>query len=82
LVELSTASSGNASIQTPSTNTNQFKQPFSLKDGETILLGGLGTSRHEVSENVGGFFGLGGEKGNKVVETQTLILVTPRIIRN
>ncbi|WP_218309849.1 hypothetical protein [Alteromonas antoniana] len=81
LVEIESASSGNATIQTPSTNSNEFDQTFHIKDGETILLGGLGTSRQEVTENTGGTLGLGGEKGTRFVETETLILITPRIIR-
>lgn len=81
LQEISSASSGTSTIQTPSTTSSDFSQHFSLKDGETLLLGGLGTRRQEVTENVGGFIGLGGEKGARFVETETLILVTPRIIR-
>jgi hypothetical protein len=34
-----------------------------------------------VTENTGGSLGIGGEKGVKYVETETLILITPRIIR-
>ena len=81
LQEISSASSGTSTIQTPSTTSSDFSQHFNLRDGETLLLGGLGTSRQEVTENVGGFIGLGGEKGARFVETETLILVTPRIIR-
>jgi type IVB pilus formation R64 PilN family outer membrane protein len=81
LVEISSASSGGSTIQTPSTSTNEFDQTFFMHDGETILLGGLGTNRQEVTENTGGALGIGGEKGVKYVETETLILITPRIIR-
>jgi type IVB pilus formation R64 PilN family outer membrane protein len=81
LVEISTATSGGSTIQTPSTSTNEFDQTFFIHDGETILLGGLGTNRQEVTENTGGALGIGGEKGVKYVETETLILITPRIIR-
>ena len=81
LQEISSASSGTSTIQTPSTTSTDFSPSFYLKDGETFLLGGLGTRRQEVNENVGGFLGLGGEKGARFIETETLILVTPRIIR-
>jgi type IVB pilus formation R64 PilN family outer membrane protein len=81
LVDISTASSGGSTIQTPSTSTNEFDQTFFMHDGETILLGGLGTNRQEVTENTGGALGIGGEKGVKYIETETLILITPRIIR-
>ncbi|WP_338854079.1 hypothetical protein WE348_20845 (plasmid) [Alteromonas macleodii] len=81
LQEISSASSGTSTIQTPSTTSSDFSQHFTLKDGESFLLGGLGSRRQEVNENVGGFIGLGGEKGARYVETETLILVTPRIIR-
>jgi type IVB pilus formation R64 PilN family outer membrane protein len=81
LVKIDSASSGGSTIQTPSTTTNEFDQTFFMHDGDTILLGGLGTNRREVTENTGGTLGIGGEKGVEYVETETLILITPRIIR-
>ena len=82
LTEISSASSGNSTIQTPQTSTNEFEQSFHMKDGETVLLGRLGSTRKEVVENTSGSLVLGGQKGTTMVETETLILVTPRIIRN
>lgn len=82
LTELSAVSSGGSTIQTPETATKKFEQDFYVKDGETILISGLTQTRREFTENTNVSLLLGGEKATQSTVTETLILVTPRILRN
>lgn len=80
LTNMGTVSSDNALIQTPETSRKEFHQEFYVRDGETIMLSGLTSHRSEYSSSVMGSFLFGGSKGATEKYTNTIILLTPRII--
>jgi type IVB pilus formation R64 PilN family outer membrane protein len=79
--EIPTFENASSSIQTPTVNKKDFFQDFYAKDGETIMLAGFGEETLSAQDNTAGTIALGGEKGSSDVVKNTIILVTPRIIK-
>lgn len=76
-----TVASGDRSIETPDYDTNKLFAKFSVRNGQTLLIGGNKTLRNEYTENsAAGVIALGGEYGGEKTNSQTLMLITPRIM--
>ena len=80
LVDIGSVTSDDATIQTPETTRKEFHQEFFVRDGETILLSGLRSRLSEYNSSVAGSMLFGGTKGSADTYTNTVILLTPRII--
>lgn len=81
IVRIDSVTSGGSLIQTPQESKNEFFQTFYAKDGETILLGGISERRSEYETRSTGMMLLGGQKLGRNQYTDTLIMITPQIIR-
>lgn len=82
LKELRIVKSGDRSIESPETVLDETFLKFSVKDGETLLISGSSNSRNEYQQNsTGGLLLLGGELGGTKSTKETIILITPRIIK-
>lgn len=82
LDNLRSVTSGDKSIETPETTNTDLFLKFAVQDGQTLLIGGSSDERNEYKENsTGGFLLLGGELGGRKSSKETLILITPRVIR-
>ena len=77
---LDTVTSGDSSIQTPSVSKRDFFLTFAAKSGQTLLVTGLKNTRNEYSSSTPGSILLGGSKSGKDVYTETIMLITPRIV--
>ncbi|MCS6271899.1 hypothetical protein G3489_19680 [Shewanella baltica] len=83
LENLRTVESGEKAIETPETANSDLFLKFAVKDGQTLLISGSSDDRHEYEENsTAGLLLLGGELGGKKSTKETIMLLTPRIIRN
>lgn len=82
LDRLRSVESGERAIETPETTNSDLFLKFSVNDGETLLISGSSEDRNEYTENsTGGLISLGGEVGGKKTTRETIILITPRVIR-
>lgn len=73
--------SGSRAIETPETNSTELFLKFAVKDGQTLLLSGSSDKSDNYNENSTlGVVALGGELGGKKSRSETLILITPRVI--
>lgn len=80
--KLRPVTSGDRSIETPQTTFSDIFLKFAVKDGETLLISGSSEKRREYNENsTGGALILGGEVGGTKSHKETLVLITPRIIK-
>jgi type IVB pilus formation R64 PilN family outer membrane protein len=77
---LTTVSSGDSSIQTPSVSKRDFFLTFAARNGQTLLVTGLKNTRNEYSSSTPGSILLGGSKSGKDIYTETIMLITPRIV--
>jgi type IVB pilus formation R64 PilN family outer membrane protein len=74
--------SGGRSIETPETRFSDLFLKFAVKDGETLLISGSSQHRDVYNENsMGGLLLLGGELSGEKSRKETIILITPRIVR-
>ena len=80
---LRTIESGGRTIETPETSTSDLFLKFSVDDGQTLLISGSSLQEREYSDNsTAGTVLLGGEIGGTQINKETVMLITPRIIRN
>lgn len=73
--------SGETTIQTPSTNRKKFFMKAMVGDGETLLISGLKSSRQQWQEQrtIGSWL-FGGRREARQQRSETLLLLTPRIL--
>ncbi|TAP31702.1 hypothetical protein EYR97_19630 [Alteromonas sp. KUL42] len=83
LVSKDVFESGDSRVQTPRTNKYNSVINFSAQSGETILIASNVSNKSEyLSEDAGPLsWLLGGSRASNEEQSETLILVTPRIIR-
>jgi type IVB pilus formation R64 PilN family outer membrane protein len=81
LDQLNTVKSGDALIQTPSRSKRDFFLTFAAKSGQTLLVTGLKNQRNEYQSSTPGSIALGGSKSGVDAYTETIMLITPRIMR-
>ena len=80
---LRTIESGGRTIETPETSTSDLFLKFAVDDGQTLLISGSSLQEREYSDNsMAGTVLLGGEIGGTQTNKETVMLITPRIIRN
>ncbi len=83
LDNLRQVTSGEKSIETPETTNSDIFLKFAVKDGETLLISGSSEERQEYTENsTGGLMILGGEYGGNNKTSETIVLITPRIVNS
>lgn len=81
LDKLREVSSGERTIETPETSLDELFLKFAVKEGQTLLISGNSSKRKEYNENTtAGLWFLGGELGGSESTTETLVLLTPRVI--
>lgn len=75
--------SGSSRVQTPSTSKYNSIINFSAKSGETILIASNASNKSEYKSEDAGLFSFlfGGSRASSEENSETLILVTPRIVR-
>jgi type II secretory pathway component GspD/PulD (secretin) len=84
--KFNTFESGQSRIQTPDTNKRKFDLTFVAKSGQTWLVTGYKSKRIESESSHSGFdipfldILLGGSKRSRDVYTETMLLITPRIL--
>lgn len=81
LITIDQVSSGDTTIQTPHTNRKKFFMKAMVADGETLLISGLQNSKNQWREERN-FFSvlLGGRREKSAQRSETLVLLTPRIL--
>ncbi|MGX5914546.1 hypothetical protein ACR0ST_07445 [Aliidiomarina sp. Khilg15.8] len=73
--------SGETTIQTPSTNRKKFFMKAMVGDGETLLISGLKSSRQQwQQQRTLGSWLFGGRREARQQRSETLLLLTPRIL--
>lgn len=73
--------SGDQLIQTPHTTRKKFFMKALVADGETLLLSGLRNDREQQNQQQSWWsLALGGRDDNRQRRSETLVLVTPRIV--
>jgi type IVB pilus formation R64 PilN family outer membrane protein len=73
--------SGDQLIQTPHTTRKKFFMKALVADGETLLLSGLRNDREQQNQQQSWWsLALGGRDDNRQRRSETLVLVTPRIM--
>lgn len=73
--------SGDTTIQTPSTNRKKFYMKAMVGDGETLLISGLKSSRQQwQQQRTLGSWLFGGRREARQQRSETLLLLTPRIL--
>lgn len=75
-------SSGDSTIQTPQTAQNRFNLRTAVRNGETLVLGGFRQTRKENTDRRGFGTSLYGGIATESQEIETLVLVTPTVIRD
>ncbi|UDM18987.1 PilN family type IVB pilus formation outer membrane protein [Vogesella sp. XCS3] len=78
LLELKEASSGESTIQTPSTSSVQTMQRASLKSGQTLILSGFRRSKNNVSRK-GVYAYEGGSKSAGQNDEEIIIVISPQL---
>ncbi|HEX4890749.1 MAG TPA: type II secretion system secretin GspD [Alphaproteobacteria bacterium] len=86
---VNTQSSGSSTINSPTIQQRSFLSTVGVRDGETILLGGLireqaskGRSGIPVLHQVPVLGNLFGRTSNSAARTELLVMITPRVVRN
>lgn len=73
--------SGDKTIQTPHTNRKKFFMKAMVADGETLLISGLKSSRQQwQQQKTLGSWLFGGHRQQVIQRSETLLLLTPRIL--
>lgn len=81
LIAIDQVTSGEKTIQTPHTNRKKFFMKAMVADGETLLISGLQNSRRHWREHRNLFsFLFGGRRDTTQLRSETLLLLTPRIL--
>lgn len=82
LLRIDEVRSGEQLIQTPHTNRKQFFMQAVVGDGQTLLLSGLRNEREQLTEQQSWLsFLLGGKQQQQRHHSETLVLLTPTIVR-
>ena len=83
LVSKDVFESGSSRVQTPTTNKYNSVINFSAKSGETILIASNASNKSEYQSEDAGWLSwlFGGSRASSEENSETLILVTPRIVR-
>jgi len=86
---VNTQSSGSSTINSPTIQQRSFLSTVGVRDGETILLGGLireqaskGRSGIPVLHQVPVLGNLFGRTSNSAQRTELLVMITPRVVRD
>lgn len=86
---VNTQSSGSSTINSPTIQQRSFLSTVGVRDGETILLGGLireqaskGRSGIPVLHQVPVLGNLFGRTNNSAQRTELLVMITPRVVRD
>lgn len=83
LLNIDVFESGASRVQTPTTNKYNSVINFSAKSGETVLIASNSINKSEYRSEDAGWLSIffGGSRASSEENTETLILVTPRIVR-
>lgn len=83
LVDLREFSTNNNSVQLPEMSSRNFMQSVNIKSGDTVVIASTkiqNTDQERVGPFDPSFWGIGGQRGYNIDDTQILVLMTPVVV--